>query len=112
MKCKLINTKKKMKFCRFLRLSDNFGYNLEDGFGDIKYRYAGQGLENNECGISIQNPTANDKLNWKCIMGVEEAEDVEAGKAEKPNEKTMTTVGAIVSGVESHKDEGISSIIS
>lgn len=98
-----------MKFCRFLRLSDNIGYNLNDGFGDKKYRYIGQGLENNECGISIQNPNANDKSMWKCFMGVEEAEDVQPGGVKKPNKKT--TVGAIVSGIESHKNEGIFSPI-
>lgn len=101
-----------MKFCRFLRLKDNVGYNLEDGFGDANYRYIGQGLENNECGISIQNPNANDKSMWKCFMGVEEIDDVKVGTIENPGKKTITTVGAIVSGDKSDKSEGIYSIIS
>lgn len=109
LKCKLVNSRKKMKFCRFLRLNDNIGFNLEDGFGDEKYRYIGQGLRNNECGISIQNPNANDKSTWKCFMGVEDVEDVEDGDKEKskPKQNIITTVGAIVSGVESHRSEGI-----
>lgn len=105
--CKLVNTKKTMNFCRFIRLSDNVGYNLEDGFGDENYRYIGQGLKNNECGISIQNANANDKSMWKCFMGVEEDDDVKVGGIENPDKKTIKTVGAIVSGVVSHKSEGI-----
>lgn len=88
-------------------MSDNIGYNLEDGFGDEKYRYIGQGLENNECGISIQMPDTNDKSTWKCFMGVEESEHVEPGEIRKADKKRITTVGAIVDGVESHKNEGI-----
>lgn len=105
--CKLVNTKKKMIVCRFLRLNDNVGYNLVDGFGDENYRYIGQGLQNNECGISIQNPNANDKSMWKCFMGIEEDENVTVGGIKNPDGKTIKTVGAIVSGVTSHKSEGI-----
>lgn len=80
---------------------------MQNGFGDEKYRYMGQGLENNECGISIQNPNVNDKSMWKCFMGVEEAEDVKAGGIENQDKQKISFVGAIVSGGESHNIDGI-----
>lgn len=44
MKCKLVNSKKTQKFCRFLRLSDDVGFNLEEGRGDERIRYYGNGF--------------------------------------------------------------------
>lgn len=38
LKCKLINTKKVMTFCRFMRMADEIGYNLLPGQGNDKYR--------------------------------------------------------------------------
>lgn len=92
MKCKLVNSKRMMKFCRFLRLNDDMGFHLQEGHGNAQYQYFGRGLEHHECGISIRNPNENDKSMWKCFMGVEK-------------DKIATTVGAIVSGVEAHGSE-------
>lgn len=71
MKCKLENTMKEMKFCRFLRLNDDKGYNLEEGRGDEDYYYFGAGFKSHECGISISKPTEKDRSIWKCFIGVE-----------------------------------------
>lgn len=92
MKCKLINTKKITKFCRFLRLNDDIGFNLEDGRGEERYYYYGNGFKNNECGISILNPDESDKTPWKCFIGVEFDEEV-------------TTVGALIDGTDPQKDK-------
>lgn len=85
MQCKLMNSKKIMKFCRFLRINDDVGYHLEEGRGDGRFRYFGDGFKNNECGISIANPDNNDKSPWKCFIGVEDDEE-------------LMTVGAIIDG--------------
>lgn len=69
--CKLVNTKKEMTFCRFLRMNGDKGYHLEDGHGDENYHYFGAGFHQHECGISITKPTDNDKSIWKCFIGVE-----------------------------------------
>lgn len=39
MKCSLKNTEKEIKFCRFLRLIDDVGLNLDEGHGTTKYRF-------------------------------------------------------------------------
>lgn len=88
MKCKLVNSKKTQKFCRFLRLNDDVGFHLEEGRGDERYRYFGNGFKNLECGISIANPDENDKSPWKCFIGV----DDENGE--------MKTIGGIVDGTD------------
>lgn len=93
MKCTLLNSKRLLKFCRFLRLNDNRGFHLEEGRGTENYRYFGNGFEHYDCGISIQNPNAADKSMWKCFMGVEQNGDT-------------ATVGKIVNGMETPKDEG------
>lgn len=38
MKCKLVNTKRTINFCRFSRLIDDIGFNLIQGQGSTKYR--------------------------------------------------------------------------
>lgn len=90
MKCKLINSKKSVKFCRFLRLNDDVGFNLELGRGEAGYRYFGNGFHNQECGISIEKPDSNDKSVWKCLIGVDD-------------EGTLKTVGAIIDGSDPNK---------
>lgn len=72
MKCKLVNSNKLVKFCRFLRLNDDVGFNLEEGRGELRYRYFGNGFQDRECGISIANPDENDKSPWKCFVGVDD----------------------------------------
>lgn len=82
MKCKLMKSNRVVSFCRFVRLNDDVGYNLEAGRGEGRYRYNGDGFAHQECGISITNPDDNDKSPWKCLIGVENNE----------------TMGAIVDG--------------
>lgn len=38
MKCKILKTMKTIKFCRFLRMNDEEGFNLIPGRGSKKYR--------------------------------------------------------------------------
>lgn len=40
MTCNLANSKKLLEFCRFLRLTDDVGFNMEEGQGTDKYRYS------------------------------------------------------------------------
>lgn len=87
MKCKLVNSKKMIKFCRFLRLIDDVGFHLEMGRGEQRYSYFGNGFEQGECGISIANADENDKSPWKCFIGVDE-------------DGELKTIGAIVDGTD------------
>lgn len=73
-----MNSKRVINFCRFFRLNDDVGYNLDAGRGEGRYRYYGDGLAQHECGISIANPDENDKSPWKCWMGVDGKEIVGA----------------------------------
>lgn len=68
-----------------MRLNDDVGFHLEEGRGDGRYRYFGDGFQMNECGISIANADDNDKSPWKCFIGIDDTGDVK-------------TVGAIVDG--------------
>lgn len=38
LKCNLINSKKIITFCRFLRLADDVGFNMDEGVGSVGYR--------------------------------------------------------------------------
>lgn len=87
MKCKLVNSRKKITFCRWLRLNDETGFNLEDGRGDTRYSYFGDGFKSLECGISVANADQNDKSPWKCFIGVED-------------DGELDTHGAIVDGTD------------
>lgn len=91
MNCKLINSMKTVKFCRFARIDDDFGFNLVPGRGHGKYRYYGNGLDHHECGMAIQNPIALDKTQWKCLIGTETID-----ATEKEKKFTRKTIGAIV----------------
>lgn len=71
MKCALLNSAKAMKFCRFVRLNGDVGFNLEEGRGNERYRYFGTGFKSHECGITLTRPIAIDKSPWKCIIGIE-----------------------------------------
>uniref|UniRef100_A0A336MU22 CSON004819 protein n=1 Tax=Culicoides sonorensis TaxID=179676 RepID=A0A336MU22_CULSO len=66
--CTLKNSNRMVKACRFLRVSDNKGFNMDDGLGSDYYRFYGKGLEDNECGISITKPGVQDKGLWKCFI--------------------------------------------
>lgn len=79
-----------MKFCRFLRLNDDVGFNLQDGRGDERISYYGNGFENLECGISIGNVDQNDKSPWKCFIGVDD-------------DGELKTMGAIIDGSDSQQ---------
>lgn len=57
-----------IKACRFLRITDNFALNVDDGLGTDHYRFYGEGLSDGECGISIENPKQEDKDLWKCFI--------------------------------------------
>ncbi|XP_055298260.1 uncharacterized protein LOC129566399 [Sitodiplosis mosellana] len=85
MKCKLVNTRKTLKFCRFLRLNDDTGFNLQDGRGEERISYFGNGFANRECGISIANADDSDKSPWKCFIGVDD-------------DGHLKTMGAIIDG--------------
>lgn len=87
MKCKLVNSRKKITFCRFLRLGDDVGFNMQEGRGGDRYRYFGAGFRHFECGISIENADESDKSPWKCFIGVED-------------DGEPMTVGAIVDGTD------------
>lgn len=71
MKCALINSQKTMKFCRFVRLNDGEGFNLQEGRGNDRYRYFGSGFKRHECGISLTKPLESDRSPWKCFIGVD-----------------------------------------
>lgn len=75
MKCSLMHSEKVLRFCRFLRLIDDVGFNLDEGRGTPKYRYYGNGFESGECGIEIVDPDNNDKSTWKCYLGVEQYQE-------------------------------------
>lgn len=85
MKCKLVNTKKIMTFCRFLRLNDDVGFHMQDGRGEERISYFGNGFHKRECGISIANADDNDKSPWKCFIGVDD-------------DNKLKTMGAIIDG--------------
>lgn len=57
-----------IKACRFLRLTDNYALNVDNGLGSEHFRFYGQGLEDGECGVSIENPQQADKGLWKCFI--------------------------------------------
>ncbi|CAF4942936.1 unnamed protein product [Pieris macdunnoughi] len=68
--CNILHTEKNITFCRFQRTSKLFGYNVVDGLSDGKHSYYGKGFLRRECGITIQNPIADDFGSWRCTLGV------------------------------------------
>lgn len=42
--CNMVNSKKVITFCRFLRLNDGVGYNVDAGLGHDRYRYTSKFL--------------------------------------------------------------------
>lgn len=69
--CKLRNSNKEIKFCRFLRMDDNFGFHVSEGLGTERYSYFGNGFVYGDCGLAIKSPGVYDKSLWKCYLGVE-----------------------------------------
>lgn len=66
--CKLENSDRQIKVCRFLRLADYYALNVDNGLGSDRYRFHGMGLADGECGITIDNPKDEDKGLWKCFI--------------------------------------------
>ncbi|XP_031627128.1 uncharacterized protein LOC116343281 isoform X2 [Contarinia nasturtii] len=94
MKCKLMNNRRKMmKFCRFLQINDDVGYNLDEGRGDGRIKYYGNGFQSSECGVSIDNPGDSDKSAWKCFIGVEDDGEIKTfGAIIDPQTKAQATI--------------------
>lgn len=75
--CRVKNLKNILKFCRFERLDDDdFGLNLEDGIASSNYRYFGQGLVYGDCGLEIKPLRDLDRMQWRCFVGLMDADDV------------------------------------
>ncbi|CAH4033240.1 unnamed protein product [Pieris brassicae] len=73
--CNILHSEKNITFCRFQRTSKLFGYHVVDGLSDGKRSYYGKGFLRKECGITIQNPIADDYGSWRCTLGVNMWED-------------------------------------
>lgn len=58
---------------------------MQDGRGEERISYFGNGFRDRECGISIANADDNDKSPWKCFIGVDD-------------DKDLKTMGAIIDG--------------
>ncbi|XP_055602240.1 uncharacterized protein LOC129751020 [Uranotaenia lowii] len=67
--CNLRYSQLRMKFCRFLRLADNLGFNMLEGVGWDRYRYYGDGFGTGNCGLEIEEPDTVDRGLWKCVIG-------------------------------------------
>lgn len=39
--CNIVNSRKTITFCRFLRIEDDMGFNIEGGMGNERYRLFG-----------------------------------------------------------------------
>lgn len=44
-------------------------FQLSEGLRKGRYGYYGNGLENRECGLTIENPLADDFGTWHCLTG-------------------------------------------
>jgi hypothetical protein len=74
--CRVANMRNLLKYCRFERLSDGFGLSLEDGMATDSYRYFGQGLIYGDCGMEIKTLKSLDRAQWRCFVGLMDAEDI------------------------------------
>lgn len=61
----------RINFCRFKRVIDDYGLNMDEGQGKIKYNYHGEGIAEGQCGMMITQPDTADKALWKCYVGIE-----------------------------------------
>jgi hypothetical protein len=86
--CHVKNLKNVLTFCRFERVDDDgFGLNLEDGIASGNYRYHGQGFDNGDCGLEINNLNVIDKTHWNCFIGLTDAADAMNDKIAKADKK-------------------------
>ncbi|KAL1379417.1 hypothetical protein pipiens_014919 [Culex pipiens pipiens] len=85
--CQLRYSRQTIRFCRFLRLSDQLGLNMLEGVGWGRYRYYGNGFETGDCGLEIDDPDGVDRGLWKCVVGY-------------GDEQIMKVSGAILDGGE------------
>ncbi|CAG5056006.1 unnamed protein product [Parnassius apollo] len=69
--CNILHTSKNITFCRFQKTSESFGYNIGDGLSDGRHSYYGDGFALKQCGLTLENPTANDYGTWRCSVGVQ-----------------------------------------
>jgi len=60
---------------------------MDEGIGKVGYRYYGSGLQNQECGMTIDQPTDADRSEWKCYVGCAES-------------GSLRTIGAILDASE------------
>ncbi|XP_068081298.1 uncharacterized protein [Anabrus simplex] len=58
-------------YCHFIRPNDNVGFLMNEGVGNGKYSYYGNGLDEYECGVTIEKPEQEDIGVWQCILGFE-----------------------------------------
>ncbi|XP_037026242.1 uncharacterized protein LOC119067401 [Bradysia coprophila] len=93
LRCNLINSKKVITFCRFLRLADDVGFNMDEGIGNTGYRYYGDGIHKHDCGMTIEEPTDVDRSEWKCYVGYTEGSN-------------LRTMGAILDASDTILDPG------
>lgn len=69
MACNLVQSTKKLSFCRFQRLSDGRGFNVQPAQGSSRYSYWGNGFAAGECGLTVSGPNDLDRSTWKCFVG-------------------------------------------
>ncbi|XP_063530566.1 uncharacterized protein LOC134741641, partial [Cydia strobilella] len=69
--CNIMVTEKNITFCRFQRTNAASGYNVMDGLGDGEHSYYGEGFDQRHCGMTIEEPTAQDFGTWRCTVGVQ-----------------------------------------
>ncbi|CAH2092113.1 unnamed protein product [Euphydryas editha] len=69
--CNILHTTKNITFCRFQRMSNNYGFNVVDGLSDGSHSYYGNGFTLKQCGMTIENPTSQDYGTWRCSVGVQ-----------------------------------------
>ncbi|XP_049864898.1 uncharacterized protein LOC126366044 isoform X2 [Pectinophora gossypiella] len=70
--CNILHTTKNITFCRFQKTSSSSGYNVVDGLSDGTHSYYGNGFLYRECGMTIENPSAQDEGTWRCSVGVQQ----------------------------------------
>ncbi|CAH2062884.1 unnamed protein product, partial [Iphiclides podalirius] len=69
--CNIVHTSKNITFCRFQKTTDSFGYNVMDGLSDGRHSYYGGGFDQKQCGMTIENPVAQDFGTWRCSLGLQ-----------------------------------------
>ncbi|XP_049858863.1 uncharacterized protein LOC126353808 isoform X2 [Schistocerca gregaria] len=73
--CNLKSSFYSVTACRFIRPGDKAGYRMTEGVGNNKYVYFGDGIKNNECGITIFKPEDVDYGSWQCMLIITSSHD-------------------------------------